>query len=120
MSCSSRQDGSTFKAAVIHLPYFYVGTSGDSDAVREVDSWLRRKFQGLVVDVEPVRKLDLSMVLEMMMMMMMMMIVMMMTMITLPHPHPSALVRRVLQREQDVLVLLRRRRVPGPGQLRRH
>jgi hypothetical protein len=57
-----QEDGSTFKALIPFQPYFYVGAPLHS--LREVEIWLKRKFERLIYSIEPVQKVDLEMVEE--------------------------------------------------------
>ena len=52
------QDGSTFKTQLPYMPYFYVGVRGD--AHREVEFFLRRRFENLIADVVVEEKEDLD------------------------------------------------------------
>ncbi|GAB4815178.1 hypothetical protein N2152v2_002224 [Parachlorella kessleri] len=52
------QDGSMFKAQVEYSPYFFLQVKDDLEM--EVDSYLRRKFEGAIKDVEVVFKEDLD------------------------------------------------------------
>ncbi|PRW20477.1 DNA polymerase epsilon catalytic subunit A [Chlorella sorokiniana] len=52
------QDGSMFKAQVEYAPYFYLQIKDDLEM--EVDSWLRRKFEGALKEVEIVHREDLD------------------------------------------------------------
>jgi DNA polymerase epsilon subunit 1 len=57
-----RADGSTFKAALVYEPYFYVGLAvGQEERTREVQASLLRKYEGLVASITPVEKEDLEM-----------------------------------------------------------
>jgi DNA polymerase epsilon subunit 1 len=53
------QDGSTFKATVVHEPYFFVSCT--PKWLREVRASLERKFEGLLAAVDAVEKEDLDM-----------------------------------------------------------
>eukprot|EP00878_Enallax_costatus_P014648 GHUV01015324.1.p1 GENE.GHUV01015324.1~~GHUV01015324.1.p1 ORF type:complete len:660 (+),score=216.28 GHUV01015324.1:148-1980(+) len=52
------QDGSMFKARVPHAPYFYLMVKDDCE--RDVEVWLRRKFESRIREVEVVLKEDLD------------------------------------------------------------
>ncbi|EFN52544.1 hypothetical protein CHLNCDRAFT_26745 [Chlorella variabilis] len=52
------QDGGMFKAQVEYAPYFYLQVKDDLEM--EVDSWLRRKFEGALKEVEVVQREDLD------------------------------------------------------------
>ncbi|KAG8529220.1 DNA polymerase epsilon catalytic subunit [Bacidia gigantensis] len=52
-------DGGTFKATVQYDPYFLIAVRKGKEA--EVEEWCRRRFEGLVKDVERVEKEDLQM-----------------------------------------------------------
>ncbi|WIA29248.1 hypothetical protein OEZ86_011756 [Tetradesmus obliquus] len=52
------QDGSMFKARVPHAPYFYLQVTDDAE--RDVEVWLRRKFEGRIRQVEVVMREDLD------------------------------------------------------------
>lgn len=58
------QDGTSFKVAIPHAPYFFViarGGANPESALRDLEAWLRRKYgsQGLA-DVINVAKIDLT------------------------------------------------------------
>eukprot|EP00240_Pyramimonas_obovata_P014674 CAMPEP_0118948362 /NCGR_PEP_ID=MMETSP1169-20130426/47673_1 /TAXON_ID=36882 /ORGANISM="Pyramimonas obovata, Strain CCMP722" /LENGTH=199 /DNA_ID=CAMNT_0006894765 /DNA_START=1 /DNA_END=596 /DNA_ORIENTATION=+ len=53
------QDGSAFKAQVKFAPYFYVGVRDNAEA--EVEAYLRRKYEGRILETEVVAKEDLDM-----------------------------------------------------------
>eukprot|EP00898_Chlorokybus_atmophyticus_P000434 jgi/Chlat1/1391/Chrsp12S02054 len=53
-----KQDGSTFKAHMKFAPYFYVGTTPGKEL--EVESYLRRRYETRILDVEIVQKEDLD------------------------------------------------------------
>ena len=53
------KDGGSFKATVAFDPYFYIFVKHSPS---EVESWLRRKFQGFVSSVAIVDKVDLDLV----------------------------------------------------------
>ena len=53
-------DGSMFKARVPHAPYFYLQVRPGAE--RDVDAWLRRRFEARVRDVEVVEREDLDLV----------------------------------------------------------
>jgi DNA polymerase epsilon subunit 1 len=55
-----QEDGSTFKALVPFHPYFYVGIQ--ENALREVEGWLKRKFERMIHSIEPIQKVDLDLV----------------------------------------------------------
>eukprot|EP00879_Flechtneria_rotunda_P032197 GHRR01035364.1.p1 GENE.GHRR01035364.1~~GHRR01035364.1.p1 ORF type:complete len:234 (+),score=86.25 GHRR01035364.1:272-973(+) len=52
------QDGSMFKARVPHAPYFYLEVKDDAE--RDVEVWLRRKFESRIREVEVVEREDLD------------------------------------------------------------
>lgn len=52
------QDGSMFKAEVEYAPYFYLHVTNGIEV--EMDSWLRRKFNNAIKDIEIVEKEDLD------------------------------------------------------------
>ncbi|KAF8072990.1 POL2A [Scenedesmus sp. PABB004] len=52
------QDGSMFKARVPYAPYFYLQVKDDAE--RDVEVWLRRKFEARIRDVELVLREDLD------------------------------------------------------------
>ena len=52
-------DGSTFKATFNYKPYFYIGINKDSNQV-EMESFLLRKFEGLLESVGSIGKEDLE------------------------------------------------------------
>ncbi|KAL4450230.1 hypothetical protein ABPG77_010899 [Micractinium sp. CCAP 211/92] len=52
------QDGGMFKAQVEYSPYFYLAVKDELEM--EVDSWLRRKFEGALREVEVVAREDLD------------------------------------------------------------
>ncbi|KAK9824549.1 hypothetical protein WJX72_011249 [[Myrmecia] bisecta] len=52
------QDGSMFKAQLIYAPYFYLAVKGDLEM--EVDSYLRRKYEIAIKDIEIVYREDLD------------------------------------------------------------
>ncbi|GJP47493.1 hypothetical protein CLOM_g6680 [Closterium sp. NIES-68] len=52
------QNGSTFKAQVKYEPYFYIATKERREM--EVDAYLRRKYEGLITEIEAVEKEDLD------------------------------------------------------------
>ena len=54
-----KMDGSTFKATLVHRPYFFVECN--SRWTREVASMLERRFEGALASVSVVRKEDLDM-----------------------------------------------------------
>ncbi|CAE6420593.1 unnamed protein product [Rhizoctonia solani] len=54
-----QDDGDMFKATLIHDPYFYVGCkSGTESAVEE---WLMKKYEGVILRINRVKKEDLKM-----------------------------------------------------------
>lgn len=53
------EDGNTFKATIGYDPYFLIAVKRGKEA--EVDEWCRRKFEGLIKDIERVEKEDLQM-----------------------------------------------------------
>jgi len=53
-------EGDSFKATVIHDPYFLIATNPGTEG--EVEEWLRRKFEGLIKKTSRIKKEDLSMV----------------------------------------------------------
>lgn len=62
-SCSlplPAKDGSTFKATMPYMPYFYLGIR--PNRAREVEGWLQRKFESLIHAIEPIQRVDLEMV----------------------------------------------------------
>ncbi|KAJ3675811.1 hypothetical protein LUZ60_004853 [Juncus effusus] len=52
------QDGSTFKVKKKFRPYFYIATKEEMEL--EVDSYLRRKYEGQIADIELAEKEDLD------------------------------------------------------------
>ncbi|KAK1431332.1 hypothetical protein QVD17_07789 [Tagetes erecta] len=52
------QDGSTFKVKYKFRPYFYAAVKDDME--REVDEYLRRRYQGQIADIQRVEKEDLD------------------------------------------------------------
>ena len=52
------QDAATFKATLMYQPYFLVAAEDQYD--REVENFLRRKYETQVVSVAPVEKEDLD------------------------------------------------------------
>uniref|UniRef100_A0A1D2A3C0 DNA polymerase epsilon catalytic subunit n=1 Tax=Auxenochlorella protothecoides TaxID=3075 RepID=A0A1D2A3C0_AUXPR len=52
------QDGTMFRSAFPFSPYFYLHVKAGQEA--EVDSWLRRKHEGLILDTELVEREDLD------------------------------------------------------------
>ena len=52
------QDGTMFKAQIEHAPYFYLQIRHGLEM--EVDSWIRKKYSGLLKDVEIVEREDLD------------------------------------------------------------
>eukprot|EP00897_Mesotaenium_endlicherianum_P006205 jgi/Mesen1/5612/ME000282S04761 len=52
-------DGSMFKSQVKFQPYFYIATKGKVEL--EVDAYLRRKYEGLIANIQIVEKEDLDM-----------------------------------------------------------
>jgi DNA polymerase epsilon subunit 1 len=53
-----QEDGSTFKAVIPYNPYFYLGIKEDS--FREVETYLKRKFDRLIHSIEMTDKVDLE------------------------------------------------------------
>lgn len=55
-----QQDGTTFRATRPMHPYFYIGVK--QGAFREVENYLRRRFQEYIADVVKEEKIDLGQV----------------------------------------------------------
>ena len=58
-----QDDGGSFKATVPFEPYFFVGCRAGSET--QVEEWLVKKYEGLVVRTERRKKWDLSLVSRM-------------------------------------------------------
>jgi DNA polymerase epsilon subunit 1 len=54
------EDGATFKATVLYEPYFLIVCKPGTD--NEVDEFLRRKFERLIVRIDKLEKEDLKQV----------------------------------------------------------
>lgn len=54
------EDGGTFKATFIHNPYFLILVKGGTQKRQQVEAYLRKKFDGLIADVETVSMEDLD------------------------------------------------------------
>ncbi|TPX34056.1 DNA-directed DNA polymerase [Synchytrium microbalum] len=52
------EDGGSFKSTVLHEPYFFIKCKTDTEA--DVEDYLRRKFEGVLLRVERVEKEDLD------------------------------------------------------------
>lgn len=55
-----QDDGGSFKATVPFEPYFFVGCRAGSET--QVEEWLVKKYEGLVIRTERRKKWDLSLV----------------------------------------------------------
>lgn len=57
-----QEDGTTFRATSAMHPYFYVGVK--QGAFREVEHYLRRRFQDYLADIVKEEKIDLGQVAQ--------------------------------------------------------
>jgi DNA polymerase epsilon subunit 1 len=55
-----QDDGSSFKATVPFEPYFFVGCRAGTET--QVEEWLLKRYEGLVIRAERRKKWDLSLV----------------------------------------------------------